>query len=73
MVSRLSVFGGFILFLIFSSVQIDAQMSRMEFPELIPCSCDGAYRCLSDQDYMELVSFFAQKPDLFAPFICKSC
>lgn len=67
--TQIAICIGFILILVFSSVQIDAQMSRMGFPELVACSCDSAYRCLSDHDYMQLVSFYAQEPDTFAPFV----
>jgi len=71
--TRISICAGFIFIILLSSVQIDAQLSKMKFPELVACSCDSAYRCLSNQDYIKLVSFFSQEPDTFAPFTCKSC
>lgn len=70
---RISVYIGIILILIISSAEINAQMAKMDFPDLVACGCDSAYRCLSDQDYMDLVSFFAQEPKYFSPFICDSC
>ena len=38
-------------------------VSIIRMPELIACSCDSAYRCLSDQDYMELVAALKQERD----------
>jgi len=67
--TRNSICFGFILIFLLSTVQIHAQLGKMKFPELVACSCDSAYRCLSDQDYMNLVSFYAQEPDTFAPFV----
>jgi len=32
----------------------------IEMPELYPCSCDNAYRCMSDQDYMQMVALIEE-------------
>ena len=45
--------------------------STIQMPELAACSCESAYRCMSDQDYMQLVAVFKQEPDRFIK--CEAC
>ena len=46
--------------------------STIQMPELVACSCDSAYRCMSDSQYMQLVAVFEQESDPFIPN-CEGC
>ena len=46
--------------------------SIIQMPELVACSCDSAYRCMSDSQYMQLVAVFKQERDPYVPN-CEEC
>lgn len=48
-------------------------VSIIQMPELVACGCDDAFRCMSDQDYMQLVAFFSQEQETFSPSFCEGC
>lgn len=43
----------------------DKEVRVTRMPELAVCGCDGAYRCMSDEDYMNLVILFSVSEDPF--------
>jgi len=50
-----------------------SSVSIVRMPGLVACGCDDAYRCMSDQDYMQLVAIFSEEPETFAPSFCQGC
>lgn len=60
-----------ILCLWFYASPVKGQSARIvDLPELVACSCDSAYRCMSDEDYMLLVGWNEENKYLWN---CNDC
>lgn len=47
--------------------KIEGRKMIFQMPELHACSCDSAFRCMTDEDYTQMVVFFNQTVDEFTP------
>lgn len=62
-----------ILLLWFFVGPVRSQSARVvELPELAACSCDSAYRCMTDEEYMTLVGWSEENKHLWT-IECEAC
>ena len=54
------------------SVSSGPTVRVIALPQLESCSCDSAYRCMSDQEYMQLVAW-QEENKWFIATHCEGC